>query len=340
MNDQQDVIASSFLRPLLHYADERDLVVPDFRARCERALEDAFVGATVLCDLLDELYQADPSPALGLRLGGNVDFASFGLVGYLVSSCATVGQALGRYRRFQPLLQRGLESWVEPTVRGLKLNWRQPVANTRLALEFSVAVFLKLYRSLVDGQYPVFSVGFPFCEPAEPGLYEALVGCPVRFDADAMYVEVPESAMAMRLSGRDPQLQRMLEEHANKALGLTLRRHDSDGFISQVHATVVQSLQYGHVAAADIAHVMGYPLRTFYRKLGAAGCSYRSILAEVRLRLARQFMEDPSLSNTEIGLRLGYSEQSSFIRAFRGWTGSTPADYRRDLLLRKARRTR
>ena len=214
------------------------------------------------------------------------------------------------------------------------------MANTRLALEFSVAAFLKLYRSLVDGQYPVFSVGFPFGEPAEPGLYEALAGCPVRFDADAIYIEVPESAMAMRLPGRDPQLQRMLEERANKELGLTLHHQDSDEFVSQVQGTVVQSLQHGHVAAATVAHVMGYPLRTFYRKLGSAGCSYRLILAEARLRLARQFMEDPSLSNTEIGLRLGYSEQSSFIRAFRSWTGSTPADYRRNLFLRNNRRTR
>lgn len=340
MNDQQDVIASSFLRPLVHYADERELAVPHLRSHCEHALEEAFVGAALLCELLEELYQADPAPALGLRLGGNVDFASFGLVGYLVGSCATVGQALGRYRRFQPLLQRGLESWVEPTGRGLRLNWRQPVANTRLALEFSVAVFLKLYRSLVNGHYPVISVGFPFDDVAEPGLYQALAGCPVRFGAAAMYIEVPKAAMAMRLPGRDPQLQRLLEEHANEELDLALRRQGEDDFVSQVQATVVQSLQHGDVAASTIARAMGYPLRTFYRRLGVARCSYRSILADVRLRLAKQFMADPSLTNTEIGLRLGYSEQSSFIRAFRSWTGSTPADYRRDLLGHRKRSAR
>lgn len=331
MNDHKDVIASSFLRPLLRYADERDLAVPEFRADCEAALAEAFMDARLLCDLLDDLYRADPTPALGLRLGGNVDFSSFGLVGYLVGSCATVSHALGRYWRFHPLLQGGLESWVEPTPRGLRLNWRQAVANTPLALEFSAAVFLKLYRSLVDGHYPVISVGLPFEGVSNAGLYDAVAGCPVHFGAAALYIEVPRAAMAMRLPGRDPQLQRVLEEHANEELDLAVRRESDDEFVARVQATLVQSLQHGDVAASTIAHAMGYPLRTFYRKLATAGCSYRSILANVRLRLARQYMTDPSLSNSEIGLRLGYSEQSSFIRAFRGWTGSTPAEYRRSI---------
>ncbi|WP_404840868.1 helix-turn-helix transcriptional regulator [Alkalilimnicola ehrlichii] len=73
------------------------------------------------------------------------------------------------------------------------------------------------------------------------------------------------------------------------------------------------------------------PLRTFYRQLRTAGYSYRGLLAHTRHTLARQYLADPALAQTDVALLLGYSEQSSFIRAFRSWTGTTPGAYRAGL---------
>ena len=39
-------------------------------------------------------------------------------------------------------------------------------------------------------------------------------------------------------------------------------------------------------------------------------------------------IQDPSLSLTEISYLLGFSEPSSFTRAFRGWTGQSPSEAR------------
>lgn len=42
-------------------------------------------------------------------------------------------------------------------------------------------------------------------------------------------------------------------------------------------------------------------------------------------------LADPALAQTDVALLLGYTEQSSFIRAFRSWTGMTPGEYRAHL---------
>ncbi|HEJ2575411.1 TPA: helix-turn-helix transcriptional regulator [Pseudomonas aeruginosa] len=53
------------------------------------------------------------------------------------------------------------------------------------------------------------------------------------------------------------------------------------------------------------------------------------MLDELRQQLAKQYLADPALSLSEIALMLGYSEQSAFSRAFRGWYGETPLRYRK-----------
>ena len=87
----------------------------------------------------------------------------------------------------------------------------------------------------------------------------------------------------------------------------------------------------GLSAAATLASRMQCSLRSFYRQLALHGLRYRTLLGDVRFKLARMYLADPRLSLAEIALLLGYSEQSAFTRAFRAWSGSPPQGYRRHL---------
>ncbi len=55
---------------------------------------------------------------------------------------------------------------------------------------------------------------------------------------------------------------------------------------------------------------------------------FQRLTDEVRLELARSFVAHSDLALLELALLLGYSDQSSFTRSFKRWTGTTPAAYR------------
>ena len=55
---------------------------------------------------------------------------------------------------------------------------------------------------------------------------------------------------------------------------------------------------------------------------------FSDILEDQRVELARSYLERQELSLDDVAALLGYSEQSSFGRAFKRWTGSTPQRYR------------
>ena len=67
------------------------------------------------------------------------------------------------------------------------------------------------------------------------------------------------------------------------------------------------------------------------QKLAQLDSSFQDLLNQVRQSLALAYMEQARVSITEMSFMLGFSETSSFTRAFHRWTGKSPRDYRRDL---------
>jgi len=68
--------------------------------------------------------------------------------------------------------------------------------------------------------------------------------------------------------------------------------------------------------------------RTLNRRLNAFGTGFQELADEIRLEIARQMLEDSTMEVIQIALLLDYADASAFTRAFRRWTGTTPASWR------------
>ena len=69
-------------------------------------------------------------------------------------------------------------------------------------------------------------------------------------------------------------------------------------------------------------------LRSLQRKLAEIGVNYETLLTNTRHELALSYIHDTRYSVAEITYLLGFSDSSSFSRAFRRWTGLSPSAYR------------
>ena len=95
----------------------------------------------------------------------------------------------------------------------------------------------------------------------------------------------------------------------------------------------VRDLLAANLAAAptlaEAAHHLRVSTRTLHRRLAEEGSSYRAIKDLVRRELALERLARRGQSVAATALELGYSEPSAFFRAFQGWTGEAPSDYRK-----------
>jgi AraC-like DNA-binding protein len=77
-----------------------------------------------------------------------------------------------------------------------------------------------------------------------------------------------------------------------------------------------------------VAKLFAVHRRTLNRRLREDGTSFKALLDAIRYEFARQLLRDTPMSTIEVALNLGYSELGPFLRAFRRWSGTSPAAWR------------
>ena len=96
----------------------------------------------------------------------------------------------------------------------------------------------------------------------------------------------------------------------------------------RVRSQLLESLPSGDASIDVVARRLGLSARTLQRRLTNEGGSYKEIVRHTREQLARHYLTNTNLGYAEIAFLIGFEEPSSFFRAFREWTGSTPESVR------------
>ncbi len=117
----------------------------------------------------------------------------------------------------------------------------------------------------------------------------------------------------------------------------------ADGMLSQLHArhsfagsvrdTMSKLMREGSCSIDDVAKALAMSARTVQRRLESEGTTFGEVFDETRRATALEYLRNPQIAIKEAAFRVGFSEPSTFYRAFRRWTGATPADYRRSLAI-------
>lgn len=88
-------------------------------------------------------------------------------------------------------------------------------------------------------------------------------------------------------------------------------------------------LPRGYPAIEEVADLLSVSQRTLQRQLGAEGVSYSELVERCRCQAACKFLQQTRQPVADIATALAYADPSSFTRAFRRWTGTTPRSFRK-----------
>ncbi|MEO0489147.1 MAG: helix-turn-helix transcriptional regulator [Cyanobacteria bacterium J06659_2] len=102
--------------------------------------------------------------------------------------------------------------------------------------------------------------------------------------------------------------------------------------LAVIHNTIARKAEFYQYSAEGIAQDMNMSLRSLQRLASDHGFTVRQLLENARKARARQLLSDPTLSVEAIATQLGYSDARAFRRAFKRWTGQSPAEFRRGVV--------
>jgi AraC-like DNA-binding protein len=114
----------------------------------------------------------------------------------------------------------------------------------------------------------------------------------------------------------------VLTEHADLLLEKLPRGPD---LVERTRRAIGERLRGGDSSLESVAHELGTSARSLQRHLRDVGYTYNALADEVRAATARLYLEQPDIAIAEVAYLLGFADQSTFNRAFKRWTGLTPA---------------
>ena len=299
----------------LDYSSE-DLSRPDLRI--------SFADAVAM---IHNAYRATGDEALGLQVADAINLPDWGMMGYAVASCDTLGQALEVGLRYSAVATRLTRNSTAQTDEHFILK-SSPLFPAGKAGIFMVeedlgGIVQMLHRHLGDEANPL-EIHLHYPRPGYADRYPAHFRCPVKFEQTDNQIIWPRQYMESVLPQRNPAATAMAIAQCEQLIAQSA--HTTE-FADQVQSMIVHN-PGRFPNAAEVAANFNISESSLRRKLRACGSSYQQILDDVRKTLAIEYLSTSQLKLEAIALLLGFSDLSNFRRAFKTWTGKPPLAYR------------
>lgn len=287
---------------------------------------------TELEALLIAAVRATKDETFALQFGELVHPTTFHALGLALLSSSTIEAFCDRLARYYTFITSNETINLIKDDDGLQIqlipkpNVERSVVYPSL-VQGSFSTYIQWLRAMYRRDYAPAKVCFTFDEPREVGPYREYFGTDCEFNCPVDMIHIRQADLIVPLPAANAELARMHDEVVVKFLA---KMNEKD-LVRRVHAQIIQLLPSGECSKPTIAHSLNMSVRTLHNRLTLEGTSYQDILVQTRRELAEQYMEQQSLSVSEIAYTLGFSDCSNFSRAFQRWTGCSPTKYRDSL---------
>lgn len=291
----------------------------------------------VLQRLLAYVLPRCGNPLFGLLTSHYIQPGSYSVMGYIAMTSNTLAEAVTRMPQYEKLVGDMGTSTVEHEPGAIVVRWHCRFTEAlarRHIIENVLASWTAYARWMADAQeLSPLCVRFEHDPPADRTLlkrYQQIFRCPIYFNQPMSALLVSPQIFDYPLRQPDVNLRETLEQHAQASLAALKEKYS---LADQVRSLLRAMLADSSPRKEFVAEQMGMNVRTLHRKLADENTSYQQILDDLRAELARKYLQHSSLSVEEIARKLGFTESRSFIRYFKGYTGSTPGEFRQALRL-------
>jgi AraC-like DNA-binding protein len=287
---------------------------------------DGQVPAELTFRALVEAPSITGDPAFALHMAEALPMGSYGLIDYATLSSQTFREALERAVRYFALLDERVDLRVEAEDDVIRvthrLRAREPPPHYAVELLFGTLAVRA--RNLSAKPFSPREVRFSHRAPPYRSEYDRVFRTHVSFEARIDELIYERSILDEPMITGSPALAPTVDRYARTLLA---KRVGCDPFMADVQRAIEETIRGQTPSLVATAKRLRLGARTLRRRLSEAGTTYRDLLDSSRRDLAIAYIED-GVELAEVAYILGFSDQSSFQRAFKRWTGQTPGDFR------------
>ncbi|MDX8351018.1 AraC family transcriptional regulator [Cognatiyoonia sp. IB215182] len=289
----------------------------------------AMISAEAYYAMLEQIAEEIDVTALPVQVGASMQTDEYGALGLAWKAAPNLLGSLARVERYARLWTSVVSYELRDTSDGaLYILHREGPNRLGISLsnETSLIATVSIARQVCPVPLAPLRAFFRHPPPPTKEHHERYLDCPVDFDADHNALLFSKASLVQPNILGDEGITKFLVSHLDQELaGID----DTPTLQAQIKGEIARALSEGLPKMADIARRLGLSARSFHRRLAEQGMSFQTLTEETRREIAIAMLRDDRYALAEIAFLTGYSEQSAFNRAFKRWTGVTPAAYRK-----------
>ncbi|MCI0403947.1 MAG: AraC family transcriptional regulator [Acidobacteria bacterium] len=290
-------------------------------------------GARVPLDNVIRLWEGARRSArddtFGLHVAEFLPFGAYKTYDLLLATAPTVGEALVKAAKYNGFVNDAFRPCLRQKRGGACIeyfNIVDPKCNPPEYLEFIFACFMLRFRLTTGVDLRPAEIHFQHSPPRDLSEHYRLFQAPILFRQPMTRVFLDSSVLRIPQLSADAPTSELLEHY----IQATLKRPSVSDDLTVALRRALNGLMISErVTLAAAARDLGVSRRGLQRKLAARGTSFREMFRALRSELALTLLSRRDISMSETADSLGFSELSSFNRAFKKWTGLSPQAYRR-----------
>lgn len=310
---QRDVTADELLRASQITIEELTILINPLTAK---KIDDVWINA--VCMSKDEMF--------GLHFGESLQLQALGIVGEIIKTSKTVGQALTNAAPLAHIISSSVKLTIfrdddhfSVDFKPTNQDWKQNISDIQTIDLLMVLVIHELDGLLFKKLVPS-SVSFarPLTNHEE---YKRVMRCKPDENTESNQISFDIGYWDERIiTSKHEHQQILLKEEV-----VWQNNHAAErGLKERIYNYLRANSYLKMVTLEDIACNFNISPRTLQRKLKSEAINFQTLADDVRKNLALMYLKDESFQIKEISWMLGYNEVSAFVRAFKRWTGTTP----------------
>ena len=334
MENQQKKLVIS----LLAYAAQRDIspaALCKLSNITEKELQQKDKALTVkqVSDVWANAIHLSKDEFFGLHFGESLQLSALGIVGEIIKSSGTVGEAISIASSLVHLITDAFKLEISQREETFTVhfipqlsNWQNIIA-ARQTLDLLMVFVVHEMDGLMLKKIKPQKVSY-MPETTSNTELERVMRCAVTEGASENIMLFDKALWDEPIITANYELQKLLlqqmpaaNKFGNEPLALNKR----------IYNYLMSNSYLGMVSLDDIASNFNLSTRTIQRKLKNEQVSFQQITDEVRKSLAINYLKAGDVPVKQISYMLGYNELSAFTRTFKRWMGTTPGAYARGL---------
>lgn len=291
---------------------------------------DAHMPLSVETRLWDGAARRTGDPYFGLHAAAAIRPGTFQVLDYAVRTAPDLRTALDRLARYNRLVHDVARFEIHPQGSAVRIEHRfegTEARPCRQAAEFTLASLVVVASQISAEPVRALAVEFSHASLGETADYQSIFGVAPRFDAPTSCLLLSADVLRRPVPAADPALSHIVIAHAESRLAAL--EPPQQTIRMQVRRVLARGVVNGVATLEQVASALCMSERSLQRRLRGEGACFSDLLDEVRRELALQYIANERMALGEVAYVLGFSEPSAFHRAFKRWTGMTPATARK-----------